>query len=49
MEQSLLCISDIISHVKHTPSTLEGSELHRMTYAYESQERTKPSSVWTSH
>jgi hypothetical protein len=25
------------SHVKHTPFALEGSELHRMTYAYESQ------------
>jgi hypothetical protein len=25
------------SHVKHTPYALEGSELHRMTYAYESQ------------
>jgi hypothetical protein len=25
------------SHVKHTTFTLEGSELHQMTYAYESQ------------
>jgi hypothetical protein len=27
----------IISNVKHTPFTLEGCELHRMTYACESQ------------
>jgi hypothetical protein len=27
----------IISHVKHTPFALEGSELHQTTYAYEFQ------------
>jgi hypothetical protein len=37
IEQSLLYGSNIISHIKHTPFALEGSELHRMTYAYESQ------------
>jgi hypothetical protein len=30
------CESDF-SHVKHTHFILEGSELHRMTYTYESQ------------
>jgi hypothetical protein len=25
------------SHVKHTPFVLEGSEIHQMTYTYESQ------------
>jgi hypothetical protein len=27
----------IISHLKHTPFAIEGCELHRMTYGYESQ------------
>jgi hypothetical protein len=35
IEQSF-CRSDF-SHVKHMPFALEGSELHQMTYVYESQ------------
>jgi hypothetical protein len=34
--EQCFCGSDF-SHVKHMPFTLKGSELHRMTYAYESQ------------
>jgi hypothetical protein len=30
------CRSDL-SHVKQTPFALEGSELHQMTYVYESK------------
>jgi hypothetical protein len=44
-----LCESGFISHLKHTPFAVEGSELHRTTYTYESQYGTHPSSVWTSH
>jgi hypothetical protein len=38
-----------ISHGKHTLFALEESGLPRMTYTYESQWGTQPSSVWISH
>jgi hypothetical protein len=38
-----------ISHDRHTFFALEKSGPPRMTYTYESQQETQPSSVWISH
>jgi hypothetical protein len=38
-----------ISHDKHTLFTLEESGPPQITYTYESQLGTQPSSIWISH
>jgi hypothetical protein len=38
-----------VSHDRHTLFALEESEPPQMTYTYESQQGTQPSSVWISH